>query len=57
MMEKFIKTSDPKTKETLLQLGYQLISDINGIATFLNESKIVFDQKDQKVIYSNLLEI
>jgi hypothetical protein len=56
-MKKFIKTNDLKTKEILLELGYQLISDANGVATFLNDSKIVFDKKDKKVIYSNKLEI
>lgn len=56
-MEKFIKTSDPATKKTLIELGYQLISDTNGIATFLNDAKITFDKKENKVIYSNKLEI
>lgn len=56
-MEKFIKTSDSATKKTLIELGYQLISDINGVATFLNDAKIAFDKKESKVIYSNKLEI
>ena len=57
MMEKFIKTSDSETKKTLIELGYQLISDTNGVATFLNDAKIAFDKKENKVIYSNKLEI
>ena len=51
----FIKTKDPETKALLLKNGFQLLSESNGIATFLNDAKkkVSFDQK--KVAYTNVL--
>lgn len=56
MRPKFIKTSDLYTKEHLLKLGFQLISDLNGIYIFMNTPTVKFskDEKD-KFIYTNLL--
>lgn len=52
----FIKTSDIKTKEKLLNLGYELISDNNNISTFLNDVNLQFDKNEIKnAIYSNML--
>ena len=51
----FIKTSDEGTKKLLLQNGFKLLSESNGVATFLNDSakKINFDKT--KIAYSNIL--
>lgn len=62
MTKKFIKTSDSDTKETLLKLGFRLISeDSNGISTFLNDATkvVTYDDKSKnmKYSYSNILSI
>ena len=55
---KFIKTQDNQTKDTLLSLGFQMISDDGRTATFVNNGKKMnFDQVDlKKTTYSNKLE-
>lgn len=45
---KFIKTQDLETKKTLESLGYQLISFDGRTATFINDSKLHFDEADIK---------
>ena len=54
---KFIKTSDVKIAELLINLGFQKISFQNGIYTFLNSDKIQFsnDIDKSKIHYSNML--
>lgn len=54
---KFIKTSDVKIAELLINLGFQKISFQNGIYTFLNSDKIQFsnDIDKSKFHYSNML--
>lgn len=54
--KKFIKTSDIETKETLLSLGYKIISEDNGIAVFINEARAEFTEL-KKVAYSDILSI
>ena len=55
---KFIKTQDKETKETLLSLGFQLISDDGCTATFINDSRARFGQIDKnKTAFSNKLEL
>ena len=53
----FIKTSDAETKQTLLALGFQLISEDGNVSTFLNNSILTFDDKNNKlkIAYSNML--
>lgn len=53
----FIKTSDAETKQTLLALGFQLISEDGNVSTFLNNSILTFDDKSNKlkIAYSNML--
>lgn len=51
----FLKTSDEETKNTLLSLGFKLQSQDNGVYTFINDSKMSFDDKKLKVAYSNVL--
>lgn len=54
----FIITQDNNTKNLLLNSGFQLISDNNGIYTFLNcfeKMKIFNSKEDLKFTYSNIL--
>ncbi len=53
----FIKTTDPDTKKQLEELGFQLISSDSSGWTFLNDSKIIFDNKEVKVIHTNTLNL
>jgi hypothetical protein len=53
----FIKTTDPDTKRQLEELGFQLISSDSSGWTFLNDSKIIFDNKEVKVIHTNTLNL
>ena len=53
----FIKTTDPDTKRQLEELGFQLISSDSSGWTFLNDSKVVFDNKEIKVIHTNTLNL
>lgn len=56
-MTNFIKTSHSSTAEVLKNLGFQLVSESNGIYTFLNSDKISFsnDVDKTKIQYSNIL--
>lgn len=51
--KKFIRCTDKVTIEQLKKLGFQLISETNGIATFINDvtKPITFDKK--KMAYTN----
>ena len=53
MNKKFIRCTDKETIEKLKQLNYQLVSEFNGIATFVNDvtKPVLFDEK--KVAYTN----
>ena len=53
----FIKTSDTETRDALLALGFELISEDGNVSTFLNNSALTFNnkEKDMKVTYSNIL--
>ena len=53
----FIKTTDPDTKKQLEELGFQLVSSDSSGWTFLNDSKIIFDNKEVKVIHTNTLNL
>ena len=60
MEKKFIKTTDTETANKLIALGFNLISHIGNVYTFLNEvpQKLNFDSVDQtKVVYDNILSI
>ena len=54
---KFIKTMHSSTAEILKSLGFQLVSESNGVFVFLNSDKISFSNDiDTKTIqYSNIL--
>ena len=51
--KKFIRCSDRETIENLKKLGFQLVSESNGIAAFINDTNksITFDNK--KLAYTN----
>ena len=56
----FIKTTDKETAEKLISLGFQLMSQDNGVYTFLNQSSnnFNFDEVDsKKMAYTNILSL
>lgn len=56
--QNFIKTTDKETADKLISLGFQLVSQGNGIYTFLNQSQkhFNFDGIDKKkMAYTNIL--
>jgi hypothetical protein len=56
----FIKTTDKTTADQLISEGFQLVSDNNGIYTFLNQipQNFSFDDIDKKkVAYTNMLSL
>lgn len=56
MKEKFLKTTDATTSENLKKLGFQVVSELNGIYIFLNTDKLQFLNIDKsKIQYSNIL--
>ena len=57
MKQNFIRTTDASTATTLLQLGYQKVDESNGIYTFLNCSKLQFEEivDKSKIQYTNML--
>lgn len=58
MNKKFIKTTDTETANKLIALGFNLISHIGSVYTFLNETpqKLNFESVDKtKVVYDNKL--
>ncbi len=58
-MEKrnFIKVKDEETKQQLLDLGYKLLSENNGVATFLNDSSKPQSFSCKKLTYTNKMEM
>ena len=54
---KFIRTSDVKVAELLINLGFQKITFQDDIYTFLNSDKIQFsnDIDMKKIQYTNML--
>ena len=60
MEKKFIKTTDTETANKLIALGFQLISHIGNVHTFLNEmpKNMTFESVDQtKIAYDNKLSL
>ena len=56
----FIKTTDKETADKLVFAGFQLVSQDNGVYTFLNQTStnFSFDEADKKkMVYSNTLNI
>ena len=60
MKKAFIKTTDIETANKLIALGFQLISHIGNVHTFLNDAPqhMVFESVDQtKIAYDNKLSL
>ena len=58
MNENYIRCTDKDTITKLKQLGFVLLSERDGIATFLNNPKCAkkFSTED-KVVYTNKIEL
>ena len=54
MFYNFIKTSDQSTISALKKQGFKLIQEDEGVATFLNDHSLTFENTD-KVQYTNML--
>lgn len=58
--KKFIKTTDDETANKLLALGFELVTHVGNMYTFLNikPSQLNFDSVDKtKVAYDNKLTL
>lgn len=53
----FIKSSDKETIDKLRKLGFKELSKDGDVVTFLNDKALTFDEKNQKVIYSNTISV
>jgi hypothetical protein len=59
-MKKFIKTTDEKTANQFIMAGFQLVSQVGNIYTFLNQppKNFNFDTVDKKkIVYDNMLSL
>lgn len=56
-MKNFIRTTDLETKKKLFELGYQLVSENDNVAVFLNNAhNTTFSENaDMKLAYTNNL--
>lgn len=60
MDKKFIKTTDEKTANQMIVAGFQLISHVGNIYTFINKApkNFNFDAIDKKmIVYDNILSL
>ena len=60
MKKNFIKTTDKATADKLIIYGFQLVSQIGNIYTFLNEApqNFNFEAVDKKkIVYDNTLSL
>lgn len=57
MKYNFLKTSDEETKKYLLKRGYKLVSKDEKVWTFINDHSLTFDNTNNKIQYSNILNI
>lgn len=60
MNKKFIVTQDSETVAKLLSNGFQLVSQINGTYTFINQvpQHFNFSEIDKtKMVYTNMLSL
>ena len=58
--QNFIKTTDKGTADTLLSLGFQLVSQSGNVYTFLNQlqNNVVFSEAEKKnIVYTNILNV
>lgn len=60
MKQNFIKTTDKETADKLMFCGFQLVSHVGDMYTFLNQppKNFSFDEIDKKkYAYSNILSM
>ena len=60
MDKKFIKTTDEKTANQMIAVGFKLISHVGNIYTFINEipKNFNFDAINKKmIVYDNILSL
>ena len=60
MDKKFIKTTDEKTANQLIAAGFEIVSQVGNIYTFLNilPKNFNFDAVDKKkIVYDNILSL
>lgn len=60
MKQNFIKTTDKETADKLMLSGFQLVSHVGNMYTFLNQppKNFSFDEIDRnKYAYSNILSV
>lgn len=57
MKYNFLKTSDEETKKYLLNRGYKLVSQDEKVWTFINDHSLTFDNTNNKIQYSNILNV
>ena len=57
MRQNFIRTKDVDTKNLLIKEGFKLISENQGVYTFLNDSLKRFSGETKKLTYTNILHV
>ena len=57
MKQNFIKTKDVETKNLLIKEGFKLISENQGVYTFLNDTLKRFSDDKHKITYTNILHV
>ena len=57
MKYNFLKTSDEETKKYLLKRGYKLVSQDEKVWTFINDHSLTIDNTNNKIQYSNILNV
>ena len=57
MKYNFLKTSDEETKKYLLKRGYKLVSQDEKVWTFINDHSLTFDNTNNKIQCSNILNV
>lgn len=55
MKYNFLRTSDEDTKNKLIKEGFKLISQDGNVFTFMNNRTLTFEDKNNKIQYSNNL--
>ena len=57
MKYNYLKTSDEETKKYLLKRGYKLVSQDEKVWTFINDHSLTFDNTNNKIQCSNILNV
>ena len=55
MKYNFLRTSDEYIKNKLIKEGFKLISQDGNVITFMNNRTLTFEDKNNKIQYSNML--